>query len=62
MNKLQKCVISVPCDVKEDVVVKIEKWMLSWFLVERMTERRLIKQIRKASASGYFGGTTDREK
>jgi hypothetical protein len=45
-------VIREQCGVKEDVMTKIEKNMLTWFgHVERTYERRLIKEIYKAQLS-----------
>ena len=41
------------CCLKEDVVSKVEKSMLRWFgYVERMSERRLTKEIYMADVSG----------
>ena len=45
-------VIRERCGLKEDVVTKVEKSMLRWFgHVERMSERRLIKEIYVADVS-----------
>jgi hypothetical protein len=46
-------VIREECDVKEDVVTKIEKNMLRGFgHVERMDKRRLIKEIYEPDLDG----------
>lgn len=56
MDKVRNSVIRESCGLKEDVVTKIEKGMLRWFgHVERMDEKRLTKQIWKASVSGGVG-------
>jgi hypothetical protein len=48
--------IKEECDVKEDVVTKIEKNMLRWFgHVERMEERRLTDEIHEADVGGNAG-------
>jgi hypothetical protein len=55
-DRVRNEVIKEECDVKEDVVIKIEKNMLRWFgHVERMDERRLIKKIYETDVGGNAG-------
>ena len=54
-DRIKNCEIRERCGVK-DVVTKIEKGMLRWFgHVERMSERRLTKEIYKANVTGNVG-------
>ena len=52
-DKLRNSVIRERAGVKEDVVTRIEKGMLSWFgHMERMSERRLTRKIYMADMNG----------